>query len=36
MFTTIEKKVNTMKNRAVKNGFLQEDEWKEIVKKLTN
>lgn len=34
MFTSVEKKVNTLKNRAVKNGFLKEDEWKEIVKKL--
>jgi len=32
----MEKKVNTMKNRAVKKGFVQEDEWKEIVKKLTS
>jgi hypothetical protein len=35
-FSAIEKKVATMKNRAVKNGLLQEDEWKEIVKKLTD
>lgn len=35
MFGAIEKKVTTMKNRAVKKGLLQEDEWKEIVKKLT-
>ena len=36
MFSAMEKKVNTMKNRAVKKGFVQEDEWKEIVKKLTS
>ncbi|XHH10498.1 MAG: hypothetical protein ACFCUE_07675 [Candidatus Bathyarchaeia archaeon] len=36
MFSAIEKKVNTMKNRAVKNGYVQEDEWKELVKKLTS
>ncbi len=34
MFAAVEKRVNTLKNRAIKNGFLQEDEWKEIVKKL--
>jgi hypothetical protein len=36
IFGAIEKKVNTMKNKAVKNGFVQDDEWKEIVKKLTS
>jgi hypothetical protein len=36
MFAAVEKRVNTLKNRAVKNGFLQEDEWKEIVKKLVD
>ena len=36
MFTTIEKKVNPMKNQAIKNGQLQEDEWNQIVKKLTD
>ena len=35
MFSAIEKKVNAMKNQAVKNGFLKESEWKEIVKNLT-
>lgn len=36
IFGSMEKKVAAMKNRAVKNGFLQEEEWKEIVKKLTS
>jgi hypothetical protein len=36
MFAAVEKRVNTLKNRAIKNGFLQEDEWKEIVKKLVD
>ncbi len=35
IFSGIEKKVNTMKNQAIKKGQLQEDEWKQIVKKLT-
>jgi hypothetical protein len=36
IFSGIEKKVNNMKNQAIKNGQLQEDEWKQIVKKLTD
>ena len=36
IFGAIEKRVATMKNKAIKNGFIQEDEWKEIVQKLTS
>jgi hypothetical protein len=35
IFSSVEKKVNAMKNQAVKNGFIKEAEWKEIVKNLT-
>ena len=34
-FTALEKKVNTTKNRAVKKGWIKEEEWKGIVKSLT-
>lgn len=34
IFSSVEKKVVAMKNQAVKNGFLKEAEWKEIVKNL--
>ncbi len=34
IFSPVEKKVAAMKNQAVKNGFVKEAEWKEIVKKL--
>ncbi len=34
-FTSLEKKVNTTKNQAVKKGWIKEEEWKGIVKSLT-
>jgi hypothetical protein len=35
MFASLEKKVNAMKNQAVKNGFIKEEDWQAIVKNLT-
>jgi hypothetical protein len=34
MFTEIDKKVKSMKNRAVEKGFLKEEDWQAIMKKL--
>jgi hypothetical protein len=34
LFNGVEKKVGALKNQAVKNGFLTETQWKEIVKNL--
>jgi hypothetical protein len=34
MFSSLEKKVNAIKNQAVKKGLIKEDEWKDIVKSL--
>jgi hypothetical protein len=35
MFASLEKKVKAMKNQAVKNGFIKEEDWQAIVKNLT-
>jgi hypothetical protein len=34
MFTDLDKKVKSMKNRAVEKGFLKEEDWQAIMKKL--
>jgi hypothetical protein len=34
MFADVDKKVKTMKNRAVGKGFLKEEDWQAIMKKL--
>lgn len=35
MFSAQEKKINAMKDQAVKNGFIKEEDWQAIVKNLT-